>query len=268
MPAIITAVVRFAGEHSAAVLACVFVLSFAVSGFMWLAWLGYTQHPDFALPGQAGHWRKRLSCIWAPPPDWKQVRRWWWFWLVIGSSVASLAWWIVPYAAHPTLTTPTTIQLSPPREKLGLFKGLEIIAQLSATPPSIRGQVIPSARGIKWAMLLTYSPENRWLADLFSQLIGRAAFSINSLARPNQEFSLDAPVIPKRDISGIILHGNNLFNELVFSVFRQCFIVRTTNDSVDDIYSWYKKLMHNDEQFVWIEIGPGSPWRGDANCSL
>jgi hypothetical protein len=77
VPALITGLISFWGEHSAAVLTIVFVFTLTACVLLWLAGLGHRSTIPTA--GTSGS-----VLIWGAPPDWQKLRTIWWLWLALG----------------------------------------------------------------------------------------------------------------------------------------------------------------------------------------
>ncbi len=160
----------------------------------------------------------------------------------------------------------------PPKTEISLKRGLEMVDALGAPPGANFGrQPNQSVRDIRWVLLVTSTPENAWLAGLISTLIGRAGITINHLQLPpDRAFKIDAPVMPKSTEQGVVAHGDNLLAHRIINVLSPCFTVKHASKIFDDfpadLRGWYQKQITDDEQSVWIEIGPGSPWREGVTC--
>jgi len=213
---------------------------------------------------------------------WQAVRQLWWLWLAMGLSggFASALWLLPghPIAAPPQKSgTPTATESTvanqlverPFPTHLDYFQGLRLLEFLRMRPMGLRGgPAAPSPQDSKWALLITSSPENQWLSGLLSSLIVNAGIPVHTLQAPDRSFNLDAPALPEERESGVIIHGENLLNDRITNIFGMCFIIRKTNKPFDDVRDWYKSQIMNDEQFVWIEIGKGSPWRYGSSCAF
>jgi hypothetical protein len=119
VPALITGLITSWGEHSAAILAVVFVITFTACGLLWLAGLGHqsASHEIPTSPSTGGRCGGRPDTgrasvlIWGAPPDWQKLRTVWWLWLVLGSIVGAGVSHVSPLAFRhenlPPVLTPT-----------------------------------------------------------------------------------------------------------------------------------------------------------------
>ena len=74
--------------------------------------------------------------------------------------------------------------------------------------------------------------------------------------------NLDAPPIPEPSGQpGITIHGSNALAHALVSALGRCFSTKITKMTVDGLEQLYG------QNLVWIDIGKGSPWRGDLACS-
>jgi hypothetical protein len=145
--------------------------------------------------------------------------------------------------------------------KLGPQKALSI-AQALGNP-----NTIPT--DIRWAVFITYPPENR---ELFSVLIALMRNRLNPwiLDAPDSSIDLDAPKFPTAPTDpGIIFHGDNVLNSQLSMLLGPCFLVRRTSREIDGLREWFDSRLSEPErnenrQITWIEIGHGSPW-GQGN---
>jgi hypothetical protein len=80
------------------------------------------------------------------------------------------------------------------------------------------------------------------------------------LQPPNHERDIDAPRLTSTELSGIIIHGP--IPDSVRHFFENCFVTRLTEKVPVGLSDYYKF-----KQVIWIEIGPGFPWKNPEVCA-
>jgi hypothetical protein len=94
MPVVITGLLTFFWEHSAALLIIVFTVLLTAATLLWLAGLGEREE---ALQYGVKVIEFRFTWVWGPPPDWEKLRQFWWLWLMVGLAAGlGGAVWILP----------------------------------------------------------------------------------------------------------------------------------------------------------------------------
>jgi hypothetical protein len=78
---------------------------------------------------------------------------------------------------------------------------------------------------------------------------------------PNYAVDLDAPRLPESKDSGITVNGHDPNGNLLL-MFQRCFVVHKRTKIPDGLAEYYKV-----PALIWIEIGPGNPWRDYTSCS-
>lgn len=120
-------------------------------------------------------------------------------------------------------------------------------------------------------ILITANSENtqlqRNIMQLFSMAMTRIPNFVDGNKRliirlPNYETDLDAPKLTFSDQSGIILHGEDAPPNHFLHGFGHPFIFRRTAQIPAGLPEYYglKKL-------IWLEIGPGNPWKDPRVCA-
>jgi hypothetical protein len=71
---------------------------------------------------------------------------------------------------------------------------------------------------------------------------------------------LDAPKLILAQVPGIIVHGIGPTEDGLITNFGNYFITRKASKPDEKLSTYYKK------KIVWIEIGPGWPWKEGARC--
>jgi hypothetical protein len=75
--------------------------------------------------------------------------------------------------------------------------------------------------------------------------------------------NLKAPRFPEpSDQPGITIHGGSALAHALINAFGGCFSMYITEDTVAGLPQYYGV-----QDVLWIDIGKGSPWRGDLACS-
>jgi hypothetical protein len=107
VPALIIGLIRFWGEHSAALLTIVFVFALTACVLLWLAGLGHQR--TIRTVGTTGS-----VLIWGAPPDWQKLRTIWWLWLALGliGGTGVLAF-VFRHESPPAPSAPNTSQPPP-----------------------------------------------------------------------------------------------------------------------------------------------------------
>jgi hypothetical protein len=80
------------------------------------------------------------------------------------------------------------------------------------------------------------------------------------LQPPNHERDIDAPRLTSTELSGIIIHGP--IPDSVRHFFENCFVTRWTEKVPGGLSQYYKF-----KRVIWIEIGPGFPWKNPGVCA-
>jgi hypothetical protein len=80
---------------------------------------------------------------------------------------------------------------------------------------------------------------------------------------PRTDIDLDAPKIPFSDRPGIIIHGDTAAKSDLMLFFDRCFAARQTSQMVPGLAEYYKV-----PKLIWIEIGPGNPWKPQFTMGL
>jgi hypothetical protein len=144
------------------------------------------------------------------------------------------------------------------------------IAVLNAFSESgaIWRKVVPANTGI----LITADSENRELASNLSNIFQVGMREVSDKLKPGQPWLLqppdysvdiDAPRLPSSGYSGVVIHGSGDGQSELRAFLDRCFITRQTPKTTDGLASYYKL-----DNVLWIEIGPGSPWKPDPTiCS-
>ncbi len=116
-------------------------------------------------------------------------------------------------------------------------------------------------RGNKASILITSSDENSWLRALLGQILV-AAFPDVKLLPLIDEKDMDWK-LPDNTTAGILVHGQNSLANKFTSVMDGCFVLHKTTSYLDKIESYYKMT-----DILWVDIGPGIPWKGSPNSSV
>jgi hypothetical protein len=151
-----------------------------------------------------------------------------------------------PHPAQPINVTPT---MPPLAAFIMLDRIREMFLPIGADTASTN---------LNWAVLITAPEENHGLRDLLINLFDRALPQHIQFIHEDPN-DLDFPAIPQPTKSGIILHGTNSLNRGLNTIFAQCFVIYTTDNTLEKLNTY--KYIRPGFIPVWIEIGNGSPWK-------
>jgi hypothetical protein len=121
-----------------------------------------------------------------------------------------------------------------------------------------------------WWVIVTAPPENaeaeKELNDLF-MLSSNLSHTLRLAGLPDYSRDLDAPKLEGKGLRGITVHGRNDAADFIAAALSNCFVVLRTADTPAGLFDYYHRqstTAFSEDKFVWLEIGNGSPWKG--NC--
>jgi hypothetical protein len=112
--------------------------------------------------------------------------------------------------------------------------------------------------------MITASRENAYVAQLLNTILRESHLVFRPYSEPDRSTDYDAPALKKFGESGILIHGDNRLVEALRSL-GGCFDVKFTKQTPQEVWDYLK--VADDIQRVWIEIGDGSPWKNNINCT-
>jgi hypothetical protein len=133
---------------------------------------------------------------------------------------------------------------------------VQIVYQMNARVPKL-------TQGVQWALLITAPPENKGIVNLLITLLDTTRVSYTLLQMPDREQNLDVPDLTAKSIPGITLHGENEFNTTLRAALSGFFDVHTTAQTSEWLDGYTKPFLGKEQKAIWIEIGPGSPRKGE-----
>jgi hypothetical protein len=117
---------------------------------------------------------------------------------------------------------------------------------------------------------VTAPPENseaeKELGTLF-MLSSNLSKTFGLAGLPDYSRDLDAPKLEGKALRGITVHGRNDAADFIAATLSLCFIVLRTAEIPAGLFDYYhhqSSTTFPENKFVWLEIGNGSPWKG--NC--
>jgi hypothetical protein len=123
----------------------------------------------------------------------------------------------------------------------------------------------------KWFVIVTSPPENveaeKELNTIFN-LASTVSGSLKPAGLPDYSRDLDAPKLEGKALRGITVHGRNPAADLIAETLQNCFLILRTAEMPAGLFDYYHRqnpTVFPEDKFVWLEIGNGSPWKG--NCS-
>jgi hypothetical protein len=121
-----------------------------------------------------------------------------------------------------------------------------------------------------WWVIITAPPENseaeKELNTLFS-LSSNLSKTLRLAGLPDYSMDLDAPKLEGKALRGITVHGRNEAADFIAATLSNCFIILRTAEIPAGLFDYYRRqssTIFAEDKFVWLEIGNGSPWKG--NC--
>jgi hypothetical protein len=122
----------------------------------------------------------------------------------------------------------------------------------------------------KWFVITTSPPENAEAAtelNTIFYLASTVSGALSPAGLPDYSKDLDAPKLEGKALRGITIHGRNQGADFIAETLQNCFVVLRTAEMPTGLFDYYHRqnpTVFPQDQFVWLEIGNGSPWKG--NC--
>ena len=124
-------------------------------------------------------------------------------------------------------------------------------------------------------VLTAETPENYKLVNdlgvifnnAFLQSGGKSA--LHPINPPDDEHDLDASKLKGDGHPGVIIHGDGQARDFLMSQLATCFLVRQTSQRPAGLLEYWKRTdpsLAAINDYVWIEIGPGDPWKPGSHC--
>jgi hypothetical protein len=121
-----------------------------------------------------------------------------------------------------------------------------------------------------WWVIVTAPAENseaeKELTNLF-MLASSISKTLRLAGLPDYSQDLDAPRLEGKALRGITVHGRNDAADFIAAILSSCFLVLRTAEIPSGLFDYYHRqssTVFPEDKFVWLEIGNGSPWKG--NC--
>jgi len=147
-----------------------------------------------------------------------------------------------------------------PQRNIGLWSGMDLFGTLKT-----KGAQEFTEQSGSWHILLSNAtPEESVVVGTLWRMLSNMSRQIQVVDHPNYDVEIDAPKFPSSQYSGLVFHGENTLSEILLSALGKCFTVRKSETFDDNIKKYYEKRGANN--LVWIEVGPGSPWRTPESC--
>jgi hypothetical protein len=122
----------------------------------------------------------------------------------------------------------------------------------------------------KWFVIVTSPPENAEAEGELNTIFNLASTVSGTLrpaGLPDYSRDLDAPKLEGKALRGITVHGRNPAADLIAETLQNCFLILRTAEVPAGLFDYYHRqspAVFPEDKFVWLEIGNGSPWKG--NC--
>ena len=185
----------------------------------------------------------------------------WWLWLALGVCVGSSSSLWLAYGLpgnaplHSMLQSATPADAGKSEARPQLNYGMAF---------AMAGDMKGSVTGEEHPFFISSPDENKYLQSVLWTVIRQGIPSANWVSVPKDD--LDSPKTTFTNKSGIVIHGSNIFAASLIRALSQCFEIYKTASGLDSINEYFSKFGKRD--LVWIEIGPGSPWKSDGACEL
>jgi hypothetical protein len=121
-----------------------------------------------------------------------------------------------------------------------------------------------------WWIILTAPPENSEAEKELNTLLmlsSNLSKTLRPAGLPDYARDLDAPKLEGKALRGITIHGRNDAADFIAVTLSNCFNVLRTAEMPANLFDYYHRqssTIFPEDKFVWLEIGNGSPWKG--NC--